>query len=238
MKTIDEFRAHKIDLLPAMAKMPRGFGSIQQEMISWISDMTYIDERTNAWEVEKARLSRQGRWSSLGASGPFLWNLPRPHGEEYNRPCDEECFTVYAEVLHRLGYFQLARLLGPEEWHAVRSAVNDLRTGDWHCSDIVSRFGLPSLRVGARGHICLSYASADNDLGWIHFDHDHWGAGYEGAVKDSKSGMVLVDGVPFYKHPDFDDPLLRDIRVPAETFAQGLILTEFAKRIQKHVRVP
>ena len=79
MKSIEEFRAHKLDVLRRMIKRPGMWGSPDLEMLTWLGDMCFIDDKLEALASERHRLGDQGRFNSFGVYGP-LEKLPtNPH---------------------------------------------------------------------------------------------------------------------------------------------------------------
>jgi hypothetical protein len=242
MKTLDQFRQRKLDYLQFVLKCPERCGVVDQEIATWLSDMLFIDERFGAWEKEKKRLELSGRYSTLGVKGPLAWGLPRPLRQDFKRPLGQECVSVYAEVLYRLGYLQPDRLLPAAEWRAIKDSLQLFTRGDWHPADVVARFGEPSVLLNSNNPLrrCQCYASTDKDLGWICLDYEFLLEGYATvargteATEDAPASPPTIDGGPWHEHPDHADgnPLLRDVRFPAKSFDAGLILTEYAKRIQ------
>jgi len=219
-------------------KCPERCGGVDQELGGWLSDMLFIDERFGAWEKEKKRLEKTGRFSTLGSRGPLAWGLPRPLRPDFQRPLAMECMSVYGEVLWRLGYLQLTREMPPHEWHNLRGSLQLLTRGDWHPAEVIARFAEPSLVINGGNPLrrCHCYASTDREAGWICFDHEFLVEGYAGAAPGAEEtpDTPLIDGKPWYEHPDHaqGDPLLRDVRFPAATFEAGLVLTQYARRLQ------
>jgi len=238
MKSIGEFRARKIEYLQFLMKCPERCGGVDQEVRGWLSDMLFIDERFGTWEKEKKRLERTGRYSTLGVYGPFAWGLPRPLRADFQRPMAMECMSVYGEVLWRMGYLQVSHEMPVNEWRAIRDSLQLLKRGEWHTADVTARFGEPSLVLNGGNPLrrCHCYASADKEAGWICFDYEFLIEGYVGAAPGSEEDpeTPLIEGKPWHEHPDHaqENPLLRDVRFPMANFEAGLVLTEYAKRIQ------
>jgi len=224
--------------LQFLMKCPERCGSVDQEVGGWLSDMLFIDERFGAWEAEKKRLAATGRYSMLGVRGPFAWGLPRPLRADFSRPMAMECMSVFAEVLWRLGYLQVSRELPANEWRGMREMLQLLTRGEWHAADVTERFGEPSLLINGGNPLrqCQCYASTDKGAGFICFDYEFMLEGYAGAAPGTEEDpeTPLIEGKPWHKHPDHagGNPLLRDARFPAATFEAGLVLTEYAKRMQ------
>jgi hypothetical protein len=117
-----------------------------------------------------------------------------------------------------LGYIEPERRLAELEWRAltsrVRATVEDV---DVRLSEVVSQVGEPSLIVDKR---VLCYAGPSTRE-WIAFDcweppitrYRVAGDGWRGGVHSER----------------VDDQLLRDVRVPADTFADSLVLTTYGK---------
>ena len=95
-------------------------------------------------------------------------------------------------------------LAGVRDWIADR----DVRRGE-----VVEAFGPPSFEIGR--HI-LCYAP-DDGSGWIFFDCF------------TEPSTSYQPGKGSYGYERDEDPLVRDVRVPAEDFEQGLILTLYGR---------
>ncbi|MFF0491728.1 hypothetical protein ACFYTQ_22095 [Nocardia sp. NPDC004068] len=169
-----------------------------------LGDLCYLDERDDEYEQVRKFLRGFGK---LGVHGPFAAVF------DVERRCTDEVASVYAEVYHRLGYLPVERLLTAEEWLPLTRlrewvGVRDVRRGE-----VEAAFGAPSLLVGRR---VLCYAPADGGR-WVFFDC------WDELPRRYAPGKGRFDG-------GFDpDPLVRDIRVPATDFEEGLLLTLYGR---------
>jgi hypothetical protein len=170
-----------------------------------LGDLCFIDGRDQEYEDTTNALRRFGK---LGVHGPFAALF----GQE--RSCTAEVASVYAEHFHRLGYLAVDRLLDETGWRMVTGELRDrFDDRDVRRSEIEAVFGPPSLAVGRR---VLCYAPSDS-CGWMFVDC--WDEPQTQYVPDRGHYQTTADA----------DPLVRDIRVPAEDFEEGLILTLYGK---------
>jgi hypothetical protein len=124
-----------------------------------------------------------------------------------------EVASVYAELFHRLGYLSVDRLLTAGEWAPLEHLREWVGDRDVRRGEVEATFGPPSLLADKR---VLCYAPEDGS-GWVFFDC--WQERVERYEPGEGTFEVLVE----------DDPLVRDIRVPADTFDDGLILTLYGR---------
>jgi hypothetical protein len=231
MKTIEEFRDFKLEILGGMLKRPHMYMVSEDVVMYWLDDMAYIDDRPDGWEAERDRLRTQGRFASTGVKGGLQNLLARNRLNEsrfFNG--QSEVMSVYAEVICRLGYLNLHRRLTAEEWQSLISALNRFKVGDWHQADVVNIVGPPSTRVNSK---ILCYAGPDHDAPWICFDFEFYGRGYPNFDYQKGGNPPTIDGNPEHDHPDSRDPLLQDVRFQGRREPE-LIITEYGKRIQAH----
>lgn len=121
------------------------------------------------------------------------------------RRCVEEVASVYAEFFHRL--------LTAEEWAPFATMRDWVADRDIRRSEVEATFGRPSMALDDR---VLCYAPEDGS-GWVFFDC--WQERVERYQPGEGTFEVLTE----------DDPLVRDIRVPADTFEDGLVLTLYGR---------
>jgi hypothetical protein len=174
-----------------------------------LGDLCFIDER----EADHERMWRDvlHRHGSLGVAGAFSAMF----GERGRY--DAEVVSVYAQAFTALGYLALDRRLSVSELTSVHDAALGYQGKDARRSDVVRDVGEPSLTVDRR---ILCYAGED-DEGWIAFDC--WEP-YTPLPYDPRKGS--------FSSARPDDPLLRAVRVPADTFAEGVVLTRYGHVLQ------
>ncbi|MFF2083353.1 hypothetical protein ACFVVM_06235 [Nocardia sp. NPDC058176] len=169
-----------------------------------LQDLCFLDDRDDDHTRIREAVSSFGK---LGVDGPFAAIF----GEEHRYTA--EVASVYAEFYHQLGYLPVDRLLSPAEWSPLLRLPEWVADRDFRRSEVEATFGPPSLRVGKR---LLCYAPADAGR-WVFFDC--WGD----LPRRYEPGQGCFTG-------GFDtDPLVRDIRIPAASFEDGLILTLYGK---------
>jgi len=214
MKTIEEFRAHKLHLLQQMLQRPGMFMAHEEVLWFWLNDMLFVDNRPDAWEIERDRLRAQGRYRSTGVQGGFQNLEARTRKREPTEPAypffrhTDEVMSVFAEVFWRLGYLTLNRQLTAEEWQSLNASLNSFRTGDFRQADVVRIAGDPSLIVASK---IICYAGPDCKKPWCFFDFER---------------------LP-YQHPDRNNPFLRHVRFQGRSEPE-MIVTEYGKRIDAH----
>ncbi|MGW4121258.1 hypothetical protein [Nocardia sp. NPDC004711] len=169
-----------------------------------LRDLCYLDERDDEHEHIRELLRDFGK---LGVHGPFA----AVFGVEGR--CTAEVASVYAELYHRLGYLLVERLLTADEWLPLTRLREWVGDRDLRRSEVETAFGAPSLRVGKR---VLCYAPADGGQ-WVFFDC--W----------DEPPLRYVPGKGRFDGGFDPDPLVRDIRVPAADFEEGLVLTLYGK---------
>ena len=229
MKTIEEFRAYKLDGLGRMLEQPYAYGASEEVLWCWIEDMGFIDGQPDAWRTERDRLSAQRRSSNRGVGGVIgnlltetLRRAPKPRWFTY------EVVSVFAEVLWRLGYLPLKRQLAPIEWQSLNKSLRKIKKGSWHLADVVALLGEPSFTIGSRltGTAVLCYASVDRETPWCFFDCDFVPQGY----LTYEERTAFVDGKPWREHRDRENPLVKSIRYQGPANPK-LFLTEYGRRI-------
>ncbi len=170
-----------------------------------LGNLCFLDERDQEYEDVREELRRYGQ---VGVQGPFDARFGTEHS------CVDEVASVFAERFHRLGYLTVDRTLEAPEWGELIGQVRDRFDGrDVRRGEVEAAYGRPSLVIGKR---VLCYASAGSD-GWVFFDCF------------AESQAAYVPGVGRYEYSADEDPLVRDVRIPAGDFESGLILTLYGK---------
>ncbi|GIH27577.1 hypothetical protein Aph01nite_58870 [Acrocarpospora phusangensis] len=190
-------------LMTRSGMMARSGPEMESVAGNLLADLCFADERDDELEAIRHLLSR--RYGKYGVHGPFAAIFGRE-----NR-CTGEVATVYGEQFHRLGYLEVDRELGASEWQALLADIpGRFESKDVRRSEVESRYGPPSMVVDRR---ILCYASASG--GWASFDS------WESTARYYDNGA--------YRFTSDDDPLIRLVRVPADDFEDGMILTLYGK---------
>ncbi|MEV4130101.1 hypothetical protein [Nocardia sp. NPDC049707] len=169
-----------------------------------LRDLCFLDGRDDEFEQVVEALRGFGK---LGVHGPFAAIF----GQE--RRCTAEVASVYAEHYHRLGYLTVDRLLDSAGWSPMSSVADWVADRDVHRSEVEAAFGPPSCRIGKR---VWCYAPADGG-GWVFFDC--WDEAPQRYVPNKGTFDREVEA----------DPLVRDIRIPADDFDSSLVLTLYGR---------
>ena len=171
-----------------------------------LGDLCFIDGR----EDDQARAEEHLRtFGKLGVVGPFEAVFGG------NGRYTDEVASVHAEVFHRLGYFTAVEPVAARDWAEFATSLRtQFEEGDHRRSEVDAMIGPPSLAIGT----VSCYASPVPSDSWVFFDFAR------------EQVMQYQAGEGTYKDLEWcNDPLLRDIRVPAPTFDEGLILPLYGR---------
>lgn len=211
MRSAGEIREAKLAEMRFLIQRPGQLASDGEslELIAHrvLGDLCFIDERDDEARSVGERLRRFGK---LGVTGAF----EAVFGEDCRYGA--EVVSVFAQQLAGLGYLDVERFSEPR-WQALTTDLRERYDGvDVRRSGVVADLGEASLVVDKR---VLCYVGTGNDE-WIFFDFwEPYVAAY-----DSDRGNF---GATWS-----EDPLLRDIRVPAAAFDASLILTKYGRAIR------
>ncbi|HCO24034.1 MAG: hypothetical protein CME31_09460 [Gimesia sp.] len=185
MQSMEAFRNRQLETLPEALKRPVMFGGNTHGAVLWfyllLRDLCWIDEREHEWNVFLETDLRGSR----GVLGQFEY-------QQFQIPdYIAEIASVYAQVAHKLGYFQPERVLNPAEWKSLQSLLSaDFFERDWTQTEIYDRLGPPSCEHFSSETRVACYAP-EPAADWIFFD-------FSQQLPDSSDW--------------FETPLLRDIR--------------------------
>jgi hypothetical protein len=187
----------------------------EYELFAWymLGDLCFIDERDD--DFDRLRRSMLHRHGSLGVAGAFTeW-----FGESSRHTA--EVTSVYAQAGAQLGLLDVHGRLTRESWDALAGRWGgDYDGRDRRVSEVIGEHGEPSLTIDRR---VLCYVGPGDD-DWIVFDcWEPWVERY-----DANRGTMA--------HHRPEDPLLRDVRIPAPTFAESLVLTRYGKLLHRRHR--
>ena len=156
------------------------FFELNLELLRW------IDQREQEENCERAAVVSHHPNRIIGELAGQHLNWP-DYGNEIT--------SVYAQVMHSLGYWRPRRLLEAIEWQELLANVDaGFFKRDWSESEVLARFGEPSFTSGGGFTLVHAYAPADSQERWIYFDF----------VRKH----CPVEWVPW-----LDDPQLRDVRL-------------------------
>jgi hypothetical protein len=215
VRSINEVRRAKLDELKLIVRRPDAWAddgrSAQTLIHGMIGDLCFIDEREAEYSAECQVLYRYGK---LGVAGAFK----AVFGETCNYSA--EVVSVFAEIACSLGYLEPARRLSVIEWQSLSGSIHDqYEEVDLRRSTVLEQFGEPSFDVGNR---VLCYAGPAN-RDWVAFD----------CWEETTRRYMIEDG---NHQPGFlpqgegeDNPLLRCVRIPADSFNESLIMTIYGK---------
>lgn len=147
MRTAEQVRAYFLDTLHHAVLRPRMFGGngrgVELAFRYILGDLCWFDERQQELSDLIDDLSMSDISSSQGVfSGLEYWR------RDVADPA-EEITSVYTDIAGRLGYLSVARRLPSDEWQDLFQWVRrESRELEWRSSDVVARFGRPSLNWG------------------------------------------------------------------------------------------
>lgn len=185
MQSMEAFRNHKLEALPHALKRPIMFGGNTDGAVVWfdllLRDLCWIDVRKHDWDVFQETDLRGNR----GVLGQFEY-------QQFQIPVYiAEVASVYAQVAHKLGYFQPERVPNSTEGKDLHSLLSaDFFERDWTQTEIYDRLGPPSSEHYSSETTVACYAP-EPAADWIFFD-------FSRRLSDSSDW--------------FETPILRDIR--------------------------
>ncbi|WP_460359670.1 hypothetical protein [Actinoallomurus bryophytorum] len=210
MRSAAELRQRWLDLVPLMIARAgmyttSGGAAVDIQLRGLLADLCFLDEREGDLDSTHEVIRRYGK---LGVVGPFAAMF----GNEGNYVA--EVASVWAEQFHRLGYLQVDRVLDARAWDQLITGLAECFDGkDVRRSEVEATFGPPSLVADRR---VLCYAPTDGS-GWVFVDcYTEWTNRY-------------VTGSGRYEGERDNDPLVRSVRHPTQSFEAGLILTLYGK---------
>jgi hypothetical protein len=213
VRSIKEIRQAKLEELKQMVQRPELWASdgrsIQTLIQGVIGDLCFIDEREAEYSAKCEVLYRYGK---LGVAGAFR----AVFGETSNYTA--EVASVFAEIACSLSYVQPARRLSAVEWRPLIASIHDkFEEVDVRRSAVLEQIGEPSFDIGNRV-LCYAGPSIGD---WVAFD----------CWEETTSKYIVEDG--YLRHGFFpqreEDPLLRCVRIPADSFNESLVMTIYGK---------
>jgi len=217
VRSVEEVRRRKLDELRSMLAQPDTWASdgraLQTLALGAIGELCFIDERED--ELAERGRAVGPRYGKLGIRGAF--------DAVFDGECDyaAEVASVYAQLALQLGYLNPSQRLSSAEWLSLISGVRErYEEVDLRRSQLIEDLGEASVEVGRR---VLCYVGPE-DTDWVAFDC--WEAPLTKYYVEGARGAHIRAGV-FTTYPE--NPLLRDVRVPAPSFNESLILTTYGK---------
>ncbi|MEZ6096378.1 MAG: hypothetical protein R3C03_19475 [Pirellulaceae bacterium] len=226
MKSAAEIRTYLLARLQCALLRPGMCGG-ELGILNLMEYVTFIDERSMEWQHRRKELHERKCFNAGGVTGGFRQVL----GFRQNGEHDDGVASVYARIAIQMGYLstegedRMNRLLTVGEFDSLES--------QWHkfvemekCvpDDVISRFGVPSIRWGTNDYYpcTLLYLCESAPTRYVHFDFwAEWYKNADGLHVPCKFGTK---------------PLLRNIRIPAETFAEEFVFTTFGSDLLKEKR--
>jgi hypothetical protein len=218
MKTIQELRDKKLDILKGSVLRPRMYAhdqyGVENHFLSILYDLSFIDDRESDLEIQLDTLREKGLMSPQRVAG----RLPDYFSEV--QCFSNEISSIYAEIAYNLGYLTLENLFVTEKWEEIYLNINDLcRNQDQHVNDIITQFGKPSIEIGTIWRPIHAYVCDDHKKGWICFDY--W-----------NEDLNNFDSEPDNRFKFKTNPILRNVRLPKELFKNGIVYTPYGNSLK------
>ncbi len=208
MRTAEEFRLRQITRLPLALQRPGmhcGSGESADLYYSTILlDLCWIDDR----ESDFATVSRDLLHGCRSVFGQLHYQqlaIPDHYGNEIA--------STYAQAAYRLGYYAPIRVLADGEFQELRDSLDQKFFSTDHTeSEIVSRFGQPTVEVIGGPTTVHCYGCCNVNVDWVYFDYSRCNPSTE----------------PFLR-PVYTDPKLRDIRRTSDNIMELLPFASWCK---------
>jgi hypothetical protein len=212
VRSNEELRARFLDTVAHALRRPGMFAIHDVDLDRFFgrlfADLCFLDGADDREEGVRNALTWYGQ---MGVAGPFR--------AAFGRDGDfrGEVASVWAEILTTSGYCTIAGSPVDMPWESLLDTVTEFDEQDARASDVRDRLGQPTLVIDDRVYC---YAPADYHLPWVFCDF----------VFDRREAYVYGTG---RNDESFDpDPLLRNVRVPSDTFRDGLVLTAYGKLVR------
>jgi hypothetical protein len=167
LPTVEEVRAHHVDLLNAAIRRPGAFGG--ETALALLADVVaFVDGRVAAIRDERDRLARVGAADAVGVRGPLVGVLPE-------NVQGNAVASVYADIAQQNGWLVLDRPGVGRPQDDVPGNARYWAGADRTLSQLLTAFGAPALRIGGTNPYfpaTLGYGSADGSLVWFHLWND------------------------------------------------------------------
>lgn len=196
---------------PAMWVYPaRG---IEFFLLDTLSNVCFIDEREAELNQALDKMNKQEVSTNTGVFGAFHLSFDYKQFEIdqlYN-----EVTSIYAELAWNLGYLTVDRNLSKAAMKKLRRGLRaKCKERNWHQSEIKEQYGEPSLKIGD----VYCYAPETRSERWVFFDF--W--------KEYNAKRITSRVIVYEKYTE--DPILRNVRLPANTLKRGLVFTPFGQQ--------
>ena len=216
MKTADQIRDMLLERLALCLRVPSMCGG-ELGILNLMEYLCFIDDREDEWRAERRKLSESGAFGSTGIHGGF-WAVTRQKERDESQPA-----SVYALIAFEMGYLNadsFDRILTRDEFDRLLTEFDDaFFQKKWTNVDVIAKFGVPSMRWGTNDNYpCfLLYIDDSQPSRFCYFDC------WAGFFKDDSGCMVPKKFGPL--------PILRNVRVPSDSFAAQFRFTDFGKQL-------
>ncbi|MEU6768214.1 hypothetical protein ABZ916_37635 [Streptomyces sp. NPDC046853] len=159
----DEIRAYLIGQLNRALRYPGMFGN-EGALRMLMDHLLFVEAQPEALAEQQEAWEASGAWTSAGVTGAFQGFVPGRY--------DDGVASVYAEFAQRRGWLRPDRVLGTDEYRALRSRARSWAGEDRVWGDVVEEFGAPSVLFGGTNPLygkTLGYLGEDPEQPIVSF---------------------------------------------------------------------
>lgn len=223
MKNAEQIRLKLIHDLQGCLKRPGMYGG-EIAIMTLLGHLSFIDERESDWDKSLEDLRSIGAFRSTGVSGGF------ESITKQTCPGDSSAASVYALTAFHMGYlsingkFNIERVLTKAEFDDLAGSLTDeFYSSQITNEDIQQLFGVPSLRWGTNDFYPCIYLYLDDSTQTRFCYFDCWA----NLTSDPETNITSGRYGP--------KPILRNTRLPAETFKEQFRFTQFGDNLVSSV---
>lgn len=209
--TPGDIRGYLLSQLGLALRRPGMYGNEIAHRL-YLDAVAFAHGQEQALDDEMAALRSRKAFNSLGVTGAVESIL--------GFTASDVMTSVYVEIAHRYAWLVLDRTLSPDEYDHIRRAVVPWCGQDRSKSDVLARFGPPSMVVGGSNPYfpkTIAYGSADlgSPLVFFHL----WNGS--------------IPGEPETWPPPYPEPQLLAARCDGATFVEGFTFTPLGVRLRR-----
>lgn len=162
---LGQARQHHRKHVNGVLRRPGMYGRDETAELLLLGAMAAVDGSTTRWEAEYDRL-REHFFAATGVNGAYGNLLPAD-------ALRDATASIYAGIAHRCGWLDLDRTLSTAEYQRLAADIGEWVTKDRTLSQVLDRFGAPSLWVGGTNPfwpktLCYATASPYDELICFH----------------------------------------------------------------------
>jgi hypothetical protein len=196
---LGEARHHHRKRVNDVLRRPGMYGRDETAEQLLLGAMAAVDGSSMRWNAEFDGLRERHAFTATGVKGAYWHVLPAD-------ALRDATASIYAGIAHRCGWLDLDRTLSAAEYQRLAADIGEWVTEDRTLSQVISRFGAPSLWVGGTNlfwpkTLCYATASSEDELICIHL----WNT-FANADADGRQGVHPEPVVLAVRHRPGDFP--------------------------------